>query len=157
MIPAAEFLFMDPESVVVYIDGSSRGNPGPSGIGVVIFSKHNREEPLAQISRYIGITTNNVAEYEALIYALKWLIGNRISRAKIKLDSELIYKQLMGKYKVKKLHLTVLLDRVAHLLNEFKEINLELIPRTKNALANKLAQRASKLLKTTAPQSDKEK
>lgn len=135
---------MENEEAIVYIDGSSRGNPGSAGIGVVIFSKNNLQEPVAEISKYIGITTNNVAEYEALICALKWLNDNNICRAKIRLDSELIYKQIMDVYRVKTPHLANLKSRVINLLNRFKEISLELIPRKDNKLANRIAQRASK-------------
>ncbi|MGQ9464304.1 MAG: ribonuclease HI family protein [bacterium] len=135
---------MENEEAIVYIDGSSRGNPGRAGIGVVIFSKDNLQKPIAEITKYIGITTNNVAEYEALIYALRWLNNHHIKKAKIRLDSELIYKQIMGEYKVKKSHLFPLTKRVISLLNSLKEISLELIPRTENKRANRLAQKASK-------------
>ncbi len=142
-----ESSYMEDEVAIVYIDGSSRGNPGSAGIGVVIFSKDNPQKPIAEISKYIGITTNNIAEYEALICALKWLNDNHICRVRIRLDSELIYKQIMGAYKVKTPHLVTLKSRVINLLNRFKEINLELISRTNNKLANRLAQRASKTTK----------
>lgn len=138
---------MENEEAIVYIDGSSRGNPGSAGIGVVIFSKDNLQEPIAEISKYIGITTNNVAEYEALICALKWLNDNHISRARIRLDSELIYKQIMGIYRAQTPHLANLKSRVINLLNRFKEIDLELIPRTDNKLANRIAQRVSRATK----------
>lgn len=140
----AEYLSMVPDGVTVYVDGSSRGNPGPSGIGIVIFNKHNQEEPIAQISRYIGITTNNVAEYEALIYALKWLIANNFLNAEIYIDSELVYKQLMGDYRIKTPHIQTLVKRVRILLNQFKEVDLKFKPRNENKLANQLAQKASK-------------
>ncbi len=135
---------MESEGVVTCIDGSSRGNPGPSGIGVVIFQKHNLTEPLAQISRYIGIATNNVAEYEALIYALKWLLNNQFYTAEIRLDSELVYQQLMGNYRIKTEHIKVLAERARRLLNQFEKIDLKIIPRQENHLANKLAQKSSK-------------
>ncbi|MGB9720817.1 MAG: ribonuclease HI family protein [bacterium] len=136
---------METESVVVRIDGSSRGNPGPSGIGVVIYNRYNLEEPLAQISRYIGITTNNVAEYEALIHALKWLLNNQVFAAEIYLDSELVYRQLIGEYRIKTPHIHTLAQRVRHLLNQFQRIELKVVPRKENHLANKLAQRSSKI------------
>jgi ribonuclease HI len=135
---------MEPEGVVACIDGSSRGNPGPSGIGVVIFQKNNLTEPLAQISRYIGIATNNVAEYEALIYALKWLLNNQFYAAEIRLDSELVYQQLMGNYRIKTPHIKVLVERTRRLLNQFEKIDLKIVPRQENHLANKLAQKSSK-------------
>lgn len=145
MITAGASLYMENEEAIVYIDGSSRGNPGRAGIGIVIFSKDDLQKPIAEITKYIGITTNNVAEYEAFVYALKWLNNHHIGKAKIRLDSELIYKQIMGAYKVKKSHLFSLTRRAISLLNSLKEINLELIPRTENKRANRLAQKASKL------------
>ncbi|MEO0184524.1 MAG: ribonuclease HI family protein [candidate division WOR-3 bacterium] len=142
---------MENESVVVCIDGSSRGNPGPSGIGVVICNGQNVEEPLAQISRYIGITTNNVAEYEALIHALKWLLNNQFFAAEIRLDSEFVYKQLMGEYRIKEPHIQILAKRARNLLNQFARIDLKIVSRKENSLANKLAQKGSKAgLKKTA-------
>ncbi|MEO0128938.1 MAG: ribonuclease HI family protein [candidate division WOR-3 bacterium] len=138
---------MNPDDVVVYIDGSSSGNPGPSGIGIVIFDRHNSTKPLAQISRYIGITTNNVAEYEALINALKWLSDNKFLNAEIYMDSELVYKQLIGNYRIKTPHIKSLADRVRKLLNKFEKIDLKMIPREKNRLANLLAQRIVRNIK----------
>ncbi len=143
----AEYLFMSPDGVVVYIDGSSSGNPGPAGIGIIVFDKDNLEKPLAQISQYIGITTNNVAEYEALIHALKWLSDNQFLNAEIYLDSELVYKQLMGNYRIKMPHIKNLVDRVRKLLNKFEKIDLKMAPREKNRLANQLAQRIVRITK----------
>jgi len=141
---------MESEGVVVFVDGSSRGNPGPSGIGVVIFNNNNLKESIEQLSRYIGITTNNVAEYEALIYALKWLLSNQFFTAEIYLDSELVYKQLMGDYRIKTPHIQTLVNRVRTLLNQFKEVDLQFKPRKENKLANRLAQKASKSHKVAA-------
>ncbi len=143
----AEYLFMNPDGVVVYIDGSSSGNPGPSGISFVMFNKHNTEKPIAQSSRYIGITTNNVAEYEALIHALKWLLENQFLNAEIYMDSELVYRQLTGNYRIKTPHIKNLADRVRKLLNKFEKVDLNLIPREKNRLANQLAQKIVKVIK----------
>ncbi|MEO0156059.1 MAG: ribonuclease HI family protein [candidate division WOR-3 bacterium] len=138
---------MNLDGVVAYIDGASGGNPGPSAIGIVIFDKHNSEKPLAEISRYIGITTNNVAEYEALIHALKWLSDNKFLNAEIYMDSELVYKQLMGNYRIKTPHIKILADRVRKLLNKFEKIDLKMIPRERNRLANRLAQSIVKNIK----------
>lgn len=131
---------MESDSAVAYIDGSSRGNPGPSGIGVVIYKKNNLEEPIVRISRYLGITTNNVAEYEALIYGLKWLLNNQFYKADIYLDSELVYRQLTGEYRVKTQHIQILVERTKKLLNRFEKVDLKFTPRKNNSLANQLAQ-----------------
>jgi len=134
------------EPLIVYIDGSSRGNPGPAGVGVVVFEA-DMKSPVAEISKYIGTATNNIAEYEALIHALKYIIDAQKTRAVIKLDSELIYKQVTGKYKVRKPHLAIQLRRVRMLQQRIKEVSLLLIPRSENKLADRLAQRASNKIK----------
>jgi len=127
-----------------FVDGSSRGNPGPAAIGVAVFKNDNPETPVAEISRSIGMTTNNVAEYEAVIAAVKWFIDHEIKAGAIKMDSELVYKQLRGEYRVKTAHLVTLRRRVRDLLAQAGEIQIILIPRTGNKKADRLAQRASK-------------
>lgn len=135
------------EPLVLYIDGSSRGNPGPAGIGVVAFEGTDSDSPIKEISKYIGITTNNVAEYEALIHALKFLATSHRKRAIIKLDSELVYKQVTGRYKVRKQHIAIQLKRVRMLQHKIEELSFLLIPREENKHADRLAQRASKKMK----------
>ena len=126
----------------IFTDGSSRGNPGPSGVGIAVFLP-DTEEPLEQISKYIGITTNNVAEYEAVIHALKWMKQTKARSARIILDSELVYKQIIGKYRVKSRHIALLLKRI-RMLQSGLIVELTLVPRTDNKVANRLAQKASK-------------
>lgn len=135
------------EPLVLYIDGSSRGNPGPAGIGVTVFEGFDSDSPIKEISKYIGITTNNVAEYEALIHALKFVATLHRKRAIIKLDSELVYKQVTGKYKVRKQHIAIQLKRVRMLQSNIEDLSFLLIPREENKHANRLAQRASKKMK----------
>lgn len=139
-----------PSCVTVYVDGSSRGNPGPAGIGIVIFAPDDEGHPLDEISKYIGITTNNVAEYEAVIQALKWVIMKQIECATIKLDSELVYKQIAHQYRAKLPHIMSLLQRVQLLKGQIRNVSIILIPRTENKFANRLAQRASKKGGTTS-------
>jgi len=134
------------EPLIVYIDGSARGNPGPAGVGVVVFEP-NTDTPVAEISKYIGTATNNIAEYEALIHALKYITNAQKTRAVIKLDSELVFKQVTGTYKVRKPHLAIQLRRVRILQQKIKDVSLLLIPRSENKLADRLAQRASKKVK----------
>lgn len=134
------------EPLILYIDGSSRGNPGPAGVGVVVFEA-DTDAPVAEISKYIGTATNNIAEYEALIHALKYLTHAQRTRAIIKLDSELVYKQVTGKYKVRKPHIAIQLKRVHMLQRKISDLSLLLIPRSENKLADRLAQRASKKVK----------
>ncbi len=134
------------EPLILYTDGSSRGNPGPAGVGVVVFEA-DTDSPVAEISKYIGTATNNIAEYEALIQALKYITHAQRTRAIIKLDSELVYKQVTGKYKVRKPHIAIQLRRVHMLQQKIKDLSLLLIPRSENKLADRLAQRASKKVK----------
>lgn len=132
----------------IYVDGSSRGNPGPSGVGVAVFVP-GAEEAVAEISKYIGITTNNVAEYEAVIHALKWLRQSGKKRAQLILDSELVYRQITGKYRIKASHIALLYKRIEILLAEL-DITITFVSRDHNKLANRLAQRASKRVKAKA-------
>jgi ribonuclease HI len=138
---------MPSQKYILFVDGSSRGNPGPAGIGIAVFAGEDREHPIEQISKYIGITTNNVAEYEAVIQALKWIKSSSSKRTTIKLDSELVYKQLSGAYKVRSSHIAIQYKRVQRLREQIEEPRFILIPRSENTFADKLAQKASKMQK----------
>jgi ribonuclease HI len=129
----------------IFVDGSSRGNPGPSGVGIAVF-KPGGDEPIEQISRYIGIATNNVAEYEAVIHALNWMGRSGVKTARLMLDSELVYKQMKGSYRIKSPHIALLLKRI-RMLEAGLSITMTLVPREQNKLANRLAQQASKKAK----------
>src|SRR3989338_5021242 len=102
--------------IEIYIDGASQGNPGLAGIGVVI-SKNSRV--LKNISKFIGVATNNVAEYTALIYALQEALIMRERDLKINSDSQLLVRQLNGEYRVKDKDLLPLYEQVRHLLSGF--------------------------------------
>ncbi len=125
------------KSLEAYIDGAAKGNPGPAGIGVVVFSD---KKIIKRISQYIGETTNNVAEYTALVYALQEALIQKASSIKIYTDSELLFKQTKDLYKVKDGNLKVLKAQVDHLLSGIKDFDIEYIPREKNIEADKLAQ-----------------
>jgi ribonuclease HI len=96
--------------IQIETDGASKGNPGPSGIGVVI--KNEAGEVLAQIARYIGITTNNVAEYQALIVGIQEARDRGATELIARTDSELLANQIKGIYKIKAPHLRELADQV---------------------------------------------
>ncbi len=125
---------------VVYTDGASRGNPGESGIGFLLLDK--RGKVLKESNRYIGIATNNVAEYEAVILALTDAKSLGIERVEIRTDSRLLYSQLTGKYRIKNPKLMKLAIRCMRLLRSFEDWKVTLIPREKNSRADKLAQSA---------------
>lgn len=98
------------DKAVVFCDGGSRGNPGPSASGVVI--KTTKDEKIVEFSKYLGEQTNNFAEYTAVILALDWLIEHDYKEAEFFLDSELVVKQLNGQYKVKHPNLKPLFDQI---------------------------------------------
>lgn len=122
--------------IIIYTDGGSRGNPGKSAIGVVIGNK--------TYSKYLGIKTNNQAEYEALIFALKkikQILGHKNSKkieVEIRLDSELVANQLNGKYKIKEPGLYPLFIEIWNLKQDFKKVEFKNVNRQENKLADKL-------------------
>ncbi|MBI4982072.1 MAG: ribonuclease HI family protein [Candidatus Omnitrophica bacterium] len=125
----------------IYIDGASKGNPGPSGVGVVIC--HNGEI-VKKISNYIGEATNNVAEYTALIHALQESLILRARKIKVYTDSELLYRQLKKVYRVKNENIQILYKQVEHLLTGFELFSINHVPRENNKEADKLATLAVK-------------
>lgn len=127
--------------LVIYTDGGSRGNPGPAAIGVVIVGDEIGKK---EYGEYVGEVTNNVAEYKALIFALKkakQLLGNEKSGSTVleaNLDSELLVKQLNGEYKVKESEMRNLFMEVWNLKMDFREVIFKHIPREKNTQADKI-------------------
>lgn len=129
------------KSLEIYIDGASKGNPGPSGVGVVILSGN---QTIKNISNYIGDTTNNVAEYTALIYALEAALLMKAQAIKINTDSQLLYRQLKKVYKVKNSNIAALYNQALSLISGFQEVVLNNIGRQDNRGADKLATQAIK-------------
>ena len=120
----------------IYFDGACRGNPGPAAIGVVIYDEGQK---IKEVAKEIGEGTNNIAEYSALLHALneaKQLNGKRI---KFYTDSELLAKQVTGKYKVKNEKIKLLFEQVAKLSRDFEHIEIKHVPREKNKEADFLA------------------
>lgn len=129
--------------IEIYVDGGARGNPGPAGVGVVILDDKGKR--IKEVSKYIGETTNNVAEYNALLYGLEEALILRVDEIKINLDSELVAKQLTGEYRVKDLSLKPLFERALNMLKGFKNYEVKHIEREKNKEADKLVNRAINL------------
>ena len=125
----------------IYIDGASKGNPGHSGVGIVIYRDG---QVLKTISSYIGKATNNIAEYTALIYALEEALLLKAKSLKINTDSQLLARQINRVYKVKHDGLIGLYERAVHLLSGFEKVLVNHIPREKNSSADKLATEAIK-------------
>ncbi|MBU0547641.1 MAG: ribonuclease HI family protein [Candidatus Omnitrophica bacterium] len=125
----------------IYIDGASKGNPGHSGVGIIIY---RNGQVLKRISSYIGKTTNNIAEYTALIYALEEALLLKAKSLKINTDSQLLARQINRVYKVKHEGLIALYERAVRLLSGFETVLVKHIPREKNSCADKLATGAIK-------------
>ena len=128
------------KKTVIFADGASRGNPGPAAIGVTI--KDERGRLITSISQRIGKATNNQAEYRAIIAALEEAIRLGAKRVDIKMDSELVVKQINGEYRVKKVTLKPLYQRVKQLQSSLESFTITHIPREQNAEADKLANKA---------------
>jgi ribonuclease HI len=135
------------KKAVIYSDGASSGNPGPSGIGVVIeFGKEHYE-----FSAYIGNTTNNVAEYSALIRGLQEARELGAQEVEAFMDSELVAKQLSGKYRVKHPGLIPLFQKAMMLVATFKRVTFTHVPREENKRADKLSKKAVEQAPKDAP------
>ncbi|MDP9172237.1 MAG: ribonuclease HI family protein [Planctomycetota bacterium] len=123
--------------ITLNFDGGSRGNPGSAGIGVVLAAEDGT--PLVTVGKYIGRATNNVAEYMALIVALREAKKLGAKKLLVRGDSELIIKQMRGEYRVKNPGLKDLYDQAQALLHEFQETRFEHNLRQHNSMADKLA------------------
>ena len=128
------------KSFSIFIDGAARGNPGPAGIGVVVTDASG--EVVQNLSKFIGETTNNVAEYSALIFGMEETRNLGAKDLTINTDSELIAKQLGGEYKIKSPALKGLYKKVTQILQSFDEVKINQIDREKNKGADKLANQA---------------
>ena len=124
----------------LYTDGAARGNPGPAGAGAVIVSPDGHI--VAKIGKFLGESTNNVAEYMGLILGLKRAKAMGIKELEVLADSELMVKQLAGDYAVKADHLKPLHDEAKALLRGFSWVEVRHIPREENAQADAMSNRA---------------
>ncbi len=133
------------QKLIINTDGGARGNPGPAGIGVVIADEAG--SIISKHKQYIGHATNNVAEYKALILALieagKILnLKSEILNFEIRMDSELIVRQMQGRYKIKDSGLKILAGEVLVLIKKFHQVYFVHIPREQNKEADKLVNEA---------------
>lgn len=130
------------KKIIIYTDGGSRGNPGPAAIGVVFCNE--KGEVIKKYSKFLGRKTNNEAEYQAVIFALskfKQLFGKKLaknSEVEIRTDSEFLFSQLKGKYKILDEKIQPLFLKVWNLKLDFRKVRFRLIPRTKNKIADAL-------------------
>jgi len=126
--------------LIIYTDGGARGNPGPAGIGVIIYNE--ARQVVAEISEFLGVATNNQAEYRAIIAGLTRAAHLGASELDFYLDSELAVKQLNREYKVKNKDLAPLFLTVHNLSLNFKKINYTHVTRDRNQEADRLANEA---------------
>ena len=147
ILPSGVSLFADHQlegkpiaSYQANIDGGSRGNPGPASYGVVIRNPHG--EIIARLKKYIGQSTNNVAEYFGLIAALDYAESHGIRALRILSDSELMVKQMRGQYKVKSEDLRPLFERAKKMSQAFESFRIDHVYREQNREADALANQA---------------
>lgn len=130
----------------IYTDGASKGNPGPSGIGVAIYNRRN--SLLKEYSEFLGEATNNEAEYQAAVFALekfKLLFGKKKAKESevvLRTDSDLLVKQMNGEYKIESQGLQPLFLRLWNLRLDFGELRIEHLRREENEKADRLAKEA---------------
>jgi ribonuclease HI len=123
-------------AAVANIDGGARGNPGPAAYGVII---HNAQgELLAELGEYLGIQTNNVAEYSGLLAALNWALREKMGSIKVLSDSELLVRQMRGQYKVKNPALKELFDRAQAMVRRLDQFAIEHVRREANRAADRM-------------------
>ena len=139
--PSGKLLFDSPEKptniFVAYVDGASRGNPGPASYAVILRGPDGAVR--FEVGKYIGRATNNVAEYYGLITALDYAAAQGIERLLVRSDSELLVRQMQGRYKVKSPDLRPLYERARKLANGFAYFAIEHVPRELNREADELA------------------
>ena len=128
------------KSIDIFVDGASRGNPGPSGIGVVFFD--DKKNIVKKLFKFIGSATNNIAEYTALIYGLQEALMDRYKEVRVSSDSELMTRQLRGEYRVKNENLRPYYEQFLHLSRGFDKLEIVTIDRKENKEADKLANKA---------------
>ncbi len=139
--------------IIAYIDGGARGNPGPAGYGVRI--ENEAGEMIDELHGALGIATNNVAEYNGLLAALRWAVDHGEREVHIRADSELLVKQMRGEYKVKHPGLQPLYVRARLLVMELGDVRFAHVRREKNKEADRLSNlgmdEAERVLKASAP------
>jgi ribonuclease HI len=123
-----------PAEATLFADGGSRGNPGPAASGAVIVDPSG--SVVAETGRFLGVATNNVAEWTALLIGLEAAAERGIRRLAVRMDSELVVKQVRGEYKVKHIMLQPLHRRAMTLLRKFEHVDIKHVPRKLNHLAD---------------------
>jgi ribonuclease HI len=147
-VTALSFPGLEPEptrerTLRIFCDGGSRGNPGPAAIGAVVYEVVDGSAlEVATVSETIGVATNNVAEYQALIRALEVVEPMAATRVEVRADSQLLIRQLEGRYKVKHAGLVPLHRRARQLLAGYGSVDLQHVRREDNTEADALVNQA---------------
>jgi ribonuclease HI len=126
--------------IVAYIDGGARGNPGPAGFGVRVEAADG--SLIEEFGESIGVATNNVAEYRALVAALEWARRHGLDQLRVRSDSQLLVQQMLGNYRVKHPNLQPLHARARLLAHEIGRVTFEHVGRSLNVHADRLANTA---------------
>lgn len=126
---------------ILYADGAARGNPGPAGAGAVLLDEAG--QVFAEVWRGLGHATNNVAEYSALILGLEEALRRGVDDIEVRMDSQLVVRQMQGLWRIKHAGLKPLALRAGALLASFPKRRIEHVPRDENALADALANRGA--------------
>lgn len=129
-----------PPKVRVYSDGAARGNPGPSGAGAILVEPSG--QVVDRLGKFLGVRTNNYAEYMGLLLGLRRARDLGVSEVEVFADSELMIRQLGGRYQVKSPSLRPLYDEAVKLLNDFSRVKLVHVPREMNRAADEMSNRA---------------
>jgi ribonuclease HI/probable phosphoglycerate mutase len=129
-----------PEHAVMYVDGASRGNPGPASVAAVLYLPTGEE--LYSAGKKIGTATNNVAEYRAVVEGMRLARTLGVRALTVRLDSELVMKQLTGAYRIKNAELAALAREVADESRHFTKCSFEHVPREENRAADRIANEA---------------
>ncbi len=141
-----------PQRVVAYVDGGARGNPGPAGIGVVLTDEDGNE--LDRANDFIGVATNNVAEYRALLLGLERARALGAEQVEVVNDSQLVARQLTGEYRVKNADLRPLHAAALDALGDFARWSVRSVPREKNEIADALVNAALDAGESTTTEDD---
>ena len=140
LFPSSSESSASADSIVAYIDGGSRGNPGPAGYGVAINDAAGRR--IAELSDYLGVQTNNFAEYSGLLAALEYAVKHGHKALKVVSDSELLVKQTRGEYKVRNETLQQMAHEARELIRKLDSFQIRHVLREQNREADGLANQA---------------
>lgn len=127
------------DEATLFADGGSRGNPGPAASGAVLVSPDGTV--VREVGQFLGVATNNVAEWNALAIGLEAALEDGLRNIAVRMDSELVVKQLSGEYRVKHPDLQPLHRRVVSLLRKFEHVDVRHVRRKENALADAVVNR----------------